>query len=161
VDCHVVVESPRGSPVKLKYDPEMGVFTVSRTLPWGLVYPFDWGFVPSTRASDQDPLDAMVLWDVPSAPGVVIPSRAIGVLQVEQNQEQGKGRERNDRVLFVPLAAPRQAQLKEVSELGQRQLDELTQFFLSTTALDKKDLKILGWAGAREANVLVDQSMEA
>ena len=42
---HVVIESPRGSTPKFKYDPELGVMTLARPLPLGLVYPYDWGFV--------------------------------------------------------------------------------------------------------------------
>jgi inorganic pyrophosphatase len=46
----VVVETPAGSRSKLKYLPELGQVALSRPLPLGLHYPFDWGFVPSTRA---------------------------------------------------------------------------------------------------------------
>jgi inorganic pyrophosphatase len=154
--CLVVVESPRGSSVKLKFDPELGAFSVSRPLPWGLVYPFDWGFVPGTKASDGDPLDAMILWDAGSAPGVVIPCRAIGVLNVEQDGKDG--RQRNDRVLCLPLAAPRHNEVKDVSDLSERERTELVQFFLSSTVLEKKNLKILGWAGAPKAEQLIDDS---
>ena len=82
---HVVVESPRGSALKLKYEPRWNAMTVSRPLILGVTFPFDWGFVPSTTGADGDPLDALVFWDVSSYPGVVLPCRAIGVLQVEQN----------------------------------------------------------------------------
>jgi inorganic pyrophosphatase len=49
---HAVVEAPKGSLVKLKYEIKLGVFTVAHSLPVGLSYPFDWGFVPSTQAPD-------------------------------------------------------------------------------------------------------------
>ncbi|HEX7795483.1 MAG TPA: inorganic diphosphatase [Vicinamibacterales bacterium] len=49
----VAVESPRGSTLKLKYDAEQQVITLSRPLVVGLTYPYDWGFVPSTKAPDR------------------------------------------------------------------------------------------------------------
>ena len=53
----VVVESPKGSAIKLKYDPDHQLMTLSRPLTVGLTYPFDWGLVPSTRGPDGDPID--------------------------------------------------------------------------------------------------------
>ena len=48
------------------------------------MYPYDWGFVPSTRGPDGDPIDALVLWDRASFPGVVLECRLIDVLAAEQ-----------------------------------------------------------------------------
>src|SRR5687768_14891682 len=58
---HVVVETPRHAQAKFKYEPELGVFMLSRALTLGLSYPYAWGFVPSTTAPDGDPIDALVL----------------------------------------------------------------------------------------------------
>src|SRR4051794_680871 len=54
---HVVVETPRGAPYKLKLDPELAVLTLKRPLPLGFTWPYDFGFVPSTKAPDGDPVD--------------------------------------------------------------------------------------------------------
>jgi inorganic pyrophosphatase len=141
---NIVIESPRGSTVKLKYDATLEAFTLSRPLTEGLIYPFDWGFVPSTHAADGDPVDAMVVWDRSSFPGVVLACRLIGVLAVEQNSKRRAGeRERNDRLVALPLEAPRYASIKDVDDLPARLREEIEAFFLASTAFEKKDLTSL------------------
>ena len=144
---NVMVESPRGSAIKFKYDQTERAMTLSRPLPSGLVFPFDWGFIPGTRAADGDPLDAFILWDGSCYPGILIPCRPIGVVNVEQTSATSKRRERNDRVAVVPLKAPRQDTLKSVFDLSERMRQEIEQFFLHSTAFEGKDLKLLGWEG--------------
>jgi inorganic pyrophosphatase len=48
---HAVVEAPKGSLVKLKYDIELGVFTVSRGLPPRHVVPIRLGFCSEHTSS--------------------------------------------------------------------------------------------------------------
>lgn len=154
----VVVESPRGCSSKFKYDLTLAAVVLSRPLPAGVSYPHDWGFIPSTRASDGDPLDVMVLWDGTSYPGVVIPCRLIGVLQVEQTNVETRDRERNDRLAAVPLNAPNLESVASVFELSEQTRAELVRFFLNAVAFEGKDLKILGWAGPGEAESLLESS---
>jgi|SRR5690242_13268367 inorganic pyrophosphatase len=150
----VVVEAPRGCGVKLKYDPRLGAFEYGRALPLGLTYPYDWGFVPGTRAEDGDPLDALVLGDVPSYPGVVIPSRPIGVVLLDQKNHDRK-RERNDRLVLVPLGAERFEELRDAAALPRRAREEIERFFLDTTFFTQKEARVLGWKGPAEADALV------
>ena len=158
---NVVVESPRGSTVKLKYDSAVEVFTLSRPLPDGLVFPYDWGFVPSTQAPDGDPLDAMVVWDRPSFPGVVLPCRLLGAVLVEQNSKHHPGqREHNDRLIVVPVEAPRYAEIATVDDLPTRMRQEIESFFLASTAFEKKDLAFGGWSGVSTAYELLKTSAQ-
>jgi inorganic pyrophosphatase len=155
---HVVVESPRGSTVKLKYAPALRAFTLSRPLTRGLRYPFDWGFLPGTQGPDGDPLDALVYWDVSTWPGVVLPCRALGVLQADQKKPQGDGRERNDRILMVPVSAVRAEHLRSYEDLSRREREELEHFFLFIVAFMNKDARIIGWKGPKEAEQLITES---
>jgi inorganic pyrophosphatase len=153
----VVVEAPRGCGVKLKYDPRLGAFEYGRALSLGLTYPYDWGFVPGTRAEDGDPLDALVLGDVPTYPGVVIPSRPIGAVLVDQRNADGE-RERNDRLVLVPLGAERFAELRDAAALPRRAREEIERFFLDTTFFTQKNARVLGWKGPKDADALVRKS---
>jgi inorganic pyrophosphatase len=155
---HVIIESPRGSTSKFKYDSTRGVMMLSRPLTLGLSYPYDWGFVPSTRVADGDPLDAIVLWDGRSYPGVVLACRPIGVLSVEQSNLTSQRRERNDRLLALPTKVPRLENIRTVFDLSERIRRELEQFFLNVVAFEGKDLTVLGWDGPDEALALVRAS---
>jgi len=146
---YAVVETPRGSTCKLDFDPELRVFTLAKPLMAGLAYPYDWGFIPSTKAEDGDPLDVLVIHDAQTYPGVVLRCRPIGILEVEQ---KSKGRkERNDRVFAVPDRSPLETDLKDVRHLPSRAREELEQFFLATNALEDKKLEFLGWRGPLHA----------
>ena len=90
-DVNVVVETPRGSRAKFAYDPKLETFILSKSLLTGLTYPHDWGFVPSTKADDGDPLDIMVIHDATTFPGIVLTCRIIGILQIEPSR-RAKGR---------------------------------------------------------------------
>jgi inorganic pyrophosphatase len=155
---NVVVESPRGCALKFKYDEEREVMTLSRPLPDGLIYPHDWGFIPSTHAADGDPLDAIIMWDGVSYPGVLVPCRPIGVLRVEQTNVTSRARERNDRVVALPIKAARWESVKSVFDIADRVRLELQQFFLASVAFEGKHLEILGWAGPDDAMALVRAS---
>ena len=157
---YVIVESPRGSGVKLKYEPQWEAMSVSRPLPSGVVFPFDWGFIPSTQASDGDPLDAMLIWDVASYPGVVLECRAIAVLQIDQNRtnHDRSSRIRNDRIMAIPLASRREGHIENLDDLPLRQRQELEHFAIAATALEGKDVRIIGWENAAAALELIRDS---
>jgi inorganic pyrophosphatase len=155
---NVVIESPAGATNKIKWDVEHEVFELSRPLPLGLAYPHDWGFVPSTRAGDGDPVDALVLTEGTTYPGLVIPCRPIGVVRLEQNRKQGGGRERNDRIIATAAASARRDPLRSADDLSARYRKELEQFFLNIVAFEDKAPTLLGWGGPAEAWQLVHQS---
>ena len=86
-----VVETPRGSTCKLDFDPKLRVFTLAKPLMAGLTYPYDWGFIPSTKAEDGDPLDILIIHDDSRTyPGVVLRCRPVGILELEQKSNGKK-----------------------------------------------------------------------
>ena len=151
-----IVEAPRGATAKLKYDRALKAFVMGRELMAGLEYPYDWGFLPSTSGEDGDPLDVVILHDSASTSGTVIPSQIIGVLEIEQAEKDDKPR-RNDRFFAVPIASHREDALNSVDQLPERLRQELEQFFISSAALENRNLNILGWHGPERAKILLEQ----
>jgi inorganic pyrophosphatase len=153
----VVVESPRGSNVKFVYDEESGAFTLSRTLSAGVVFPFDFGFVPGTHAEDGDPLDALVLHESRTFPGVIVPCKPIGVIEIEQSEDDGE-RIRNDRLIVIPADDPIAAAEHGSKTLTPRRKKQLEEFFHSASLFEGKDIEVLGWRGAKTAMGLVEKA---
>jgi inorganic pyrophosphatase len=85
-DLYVIIDTPRGSRNKLKWDRELGVLKLSHVLTAGAVF-FDFGFVPGTYGPDGDALDVLVLTDEPLFPLCLVQGRLIGVIEAEQTQK--------------------------------------------------------------------------
>src|SRR2546423_15396111 len=147
-DVYVVVETPRGSAAKLEFDPELQLFTLSKSLILGLSYPYDWGFIPSAKGEDGDPIDALVLHDAATTLGLVLKCKIIGVLEVLQN-EKGKKPIRNDRLIGVPRHSHREKSDKDARDLPKQVRQEIEKFFVATDELEAKTLKFLGWKGPK------------
>jgi inorganic pyrophosphatase len=103
----------------------------------------------------------MIVWDGISYPGVLVPSRAIGILNVEQTNLKSGARERNDRLAVLPVTAPRFDAVKTVFDLPARTREELEQFFLAATFFEKKNVRMLGWEGPDKARTFVEASLIA
>jgi len=152
----VVVETPAGSRNKFSYDPEMGAFHIKSVLPAGMTFPYEFGFIPQTKAEDGDPIDVLLLMDEPAYPGVVVPSRLIGVIEGEQ--KQGNKKVRNDRLVAVSNVSHQYAHVRRFKDLPEKWLDEIEKFFVNYAGQQGKEFRVLGVRGAEEAGKLVRKS---
>jgi inorganic pyrophosphatase len=156
-DVHVVVETPRGSAAKLEFDPDLQAFTLSKSLMLGLSYPYDWGFIPSTKGEDGDPIDVLILHDAATSPGLVLKCKIIGVLEVFQ-KDSGKQKIRNDRLIAVPCDCHREKSEDDARDLPKQLREEIEKFFIATDELEDKKLEFLGWKGPKAGERLVDHA---
>src|SRR6202046_1569267 len=111
----VIIETPSGSRNKFAFDPDQAIFALKNVLPAGMVFPYDFGFLPQTIAPDGDPIDVLLLMDEPAFPGIAVSSRLIGIIEGEQIE--GKKRTRNDRLIAIAEANHSYAYLKKIGDL--------------------------------------------
>ena len=149
----VVIETPKGSRNKFAFDPDEHIFELKRVLPSGMEFPYDFGFVPSTKADDGDPIDVLVLMDEPAFPGCVLSCRPIGVIEGEQGE--GKKTERNDRVVAVQRDAHDWADIRTIDDLGKQFRRELEEFFVNYHKLSGEEYRVLGIKGPDVARKIV------
>ena len=153
----VVIETPKGSRNKYKYDPKLGIFKLSRVLPDGMEFPYDFGFVPSTEGDDGDPVDVLLLMDEPAFAGCMIESRLIGVIEGEQ--EKNGQKERNDRLLAVALESHTHSDLKDIADLNPTLVKELGEFFVNYHQLHGSTFRVLGVKGPKQATRLLEKAI--
>jgi inorganic pyrophosphatase len=152
----VVIETPKGSAQKYDYDPETHFFKLKKILPSGMVFPYDFGFVPDTKGQDGDPLDVIVISEFHSFPGCMIKCRIIGGIKAEQTEEKGKKNMiRNDRFLAIPKCSNIFEKVKSVGDLPRNIIDQLEEFFVDYNRLQGKEFKALKQLDAKEAMKLI------
>src|SRR5882672_8332125 len=147
--CRAIIETPKGFRNKFDYDPDSGLFMLGGLLPEGMMFPFDFGFIPSTLGGDGDPLDILVLMDAPAHVGCLIEVRIIGVIKAEQ-MEDGKT-ESNDRLLGVAVHSYDHEDQQSIKDVSKTLLDQVEEFFVSYNKQRGKKFRITGTGGPKKA----------
>ena len=155
-EVNVIVETPKGSRNKFDYDEEYRLFTLGGVLPAGAVFPFDFGFIPSTRGGDGDPLDVLLLMDEPAFTGCLVAARVIGVIEADQTEDGETTR--NDRVIAVAAGSRSHHDLRSIDELSDNLLHEIEHFFVSYNAAKDKQFTPRGRFGPDRARQVVDEA---
>lgn len=106
-DNHInaVVEISKGTYDKYEIDQHTGDKLICvRTLHKGIVhdckYPFNYGFIPSTLADDNDELDAVILTDKVLQPLTIVECEVVAVIPTVDIGEQ------DDKIILVPVDDP-------------------------------------------------------
>jgi len=149
----VIIETPKGSHNKYSFDDLQKIFVLKASLPAGMVFPYDFGFLPRTLADDGDPIDVLVLMDEPAFTGCALMARLIGVIEGEQTD--GKKTNRNDRLVAVADTAHMWANVKSIKDLPKKSVKEIQDFFVNYHKLEGKKYKLLAVKGEKSALTLI------
>jgi inorganic pyrophosphatase len=157
--CRAIIETPKGSRNKFDYDPGSNLFMLGGLLPEGMMFPFDFGFIPSTIGGDGDPLDIMVLMDAPAHTGCLIEVRIIGVISAKQTQEGET--ETNDRLLGVAIHSYDHEKVQKIGDANKTVLSQVEEFFITYNKQRGKRFKVTGTGGPAEALKIVKKGIKA
>lgn len=152
-DINVIIEVPSHSdPVKYEVDKETGALFVDRFMTAAMYYPCNYGYVPNTLSDDGDPVDVLVMTPFPLLSGSVIECRPVGMLKM--TDESGE----DAKIMAVPHDAMYD-HIKDITDVAQHTLDQLTHFFEHYKDLEKnKWVKIEGWVGVDDAKAEITSS---
>jgi inorganic pyrophosphatase len=159
IKLRVVVETPRGSRHKFALDAEIGALTLKQTLASGLSWPYDYGFIPSTKGKDGDPLDVIVLMDEPTFSGCVLPVDLLGVIGLAEDGVE------NNR--FVAVLSPSDETslstdgYRELSDLPPKLLAEIRNFLCQYSEEKGHKIELTGDQNKAEALALIAEGQRA
>src|SRR5205823_5321639 len=142
---------------KYTFDKKSGMFLLKKSLPAGLSFPLDFGFIPNRKADDGDPMDVLVFMEEPGFPGCIVECRVIGILKAEQ-QKDGE-LIRNDRVLGVATTSRMFDKTETPADVGKQFLDELINFFELYHKTEGNHYKVLEVAQSKEALKLIKENL--
>jgi inorganic pyrophosphatase len=145
-----MVECPKGINHKLEFDSEEERFKLTKILPAGLTFPFDFGFITDTRGEDGDPLDIIIVSEITNFPGTMIECRIVGSLAASQTERNGKTM-RNDRYIGIPVVSQLFSEVKDITDLAGAVIDQLEAFFTNYNEQAGKVFKVLERKDAQDA----------
>ena len=152
----IIIETPKGSRNKYKYNEKKEIFKLDKILPVGFSFPFDFGIIPKTKGDDGDPLDIILITQQSTFTGCHIDSRIVGGIKANQTEE-GKTI-RNDRFFAVPLCDDLYASVQDVHDLPREMVNEIGEFFMAYHKLENVDFVPQSLLKAQEVKKIIKSS---
>ena len=158
-DIYVVIEIPANhDPIKYEIDKDMDCLLVDRFMAAPMFYPANYGYIPKTLSEDGDPLDVLVITPYPVAPGSVIRSRPVGILNMSDEAGQ------DAKLIAVPhdKLTTLYKDVQEYLDLPELLIKQIEHFFENYKDLETgKWVKVDGWANADAARAEILKSKTA
>lgn len=150
---YCLVEIPKGGTNKYEFDHQLNQLILDRVLPGSVFYPAEYGYIPSTLAEDNDPLDIMVLVSSPTIPGCLIRSRVIGGLDITDTGEK------DTKIIAVADNDPRMNDFQTFDDLGCAVKEEIADFWKTYANLElTKKVEVGKWLTKKEAYQIIKES---
>ena len=99
-------------------------------------YPANYGFIPQSLAEDHDPLDVLVLCQVPVVPLTIMDARTIGLMSMIDSGTK------DHKVIAVATADPEYNTYHEANELPPHKLAMIRRFFQDYKNLEGKIVEV-------------------
>ena len=149
-----VVEITKGGKNKYELDKETGMLKLDRVLHTATHYPTNYGFIPRTYASDDDPLDVLVLCQEKIIPLTLVDCYPIGVIIMVD------GEERDEKIIAVASKDPFLNGYKDANDLPSHISTEITHFFEIYKQLEMKDTMVKEVLGREDAEKIIEESIK-
>lgn len=153
-EMNVIIEIPKGSHNKYEIDKKTGVIKLDRVMHSAQDYPFDYGFVPQTLWDDGDALDVVVLTTYPLSLGVIVEARPVGIMHMID------GGEADEKIIAVATGDPRFSEVKDIKDVNQHILKEISHFFATYKQIQKKEVAVGEFEGHDAAEAAFDRARE-
>ncbi len=153
-DFIACIEIPTGCKNKYEMDKDTGMLILDRVLYTSTHYPANYGFIPRTYASDNDPLDVLVLCQETIMPMTLVRCYPIGVIKmVDDNQV-------DEKIIAVPFKDPSLSYCTDISQLPAHTFDEISHFFRVYKSLEGKDTVVNEVLGREAAMDIIAKCMQ-
>lgn len=136
---NVIIEIPKRSNVKYEYNRVDKSISVDRILYGSEVYPQNYGFLSEALDYDGDELDMLVIADQSFMPGIKVPARIIGAMEMVDNGET------DTKLIGVIDCDPRFNHINTLADVSEHLLKEINNFFQNYKILQKKQVIVKGF----------------
>ncbi len=153
-DFMAVIEIPKGGKNKYEMDKETGLLRLDRVLYTSTHYPANYGFIPRTYASDNDPLDVLVMCQEQIVPMTLVRCYPIGVLKMTDDEQV------DEKIIAIPFKDPSLTDYTDISQLPEHSFNEISHFFKVYKSLEGKETVVNEVLGREAAVEVIEKSIQ-